>query len=73
MYCCAESNDCQHEARCGVALLALQQCRHDARLADNSRIALAQCNANFAQNGGSLAQTALTCMMSNCQSTCTEG
>jgi hypothetical protein len=51
-------------------MVALQQCRRDARLADNSRTAIAACNATFAQNGGTRATTVLSCMVMNCQASC---
>jgi hypothetical protein len=72
-YCCPESNDCAHETRCNLAMVALQQCRHDARLGDNSRVALAACNAAFVQNGGPRAMTVLTCMASRCVTSCGGG
>jgi hypothetical protein len=68
--CCAESTDCAHETRCNLAMVALQQCRRDARLADNSRTAILACNAAFVQNGGTRAMTVLSCMAMNCQSAC---
>jgi hypothetical protein len=68
--CCADSTACAHEVRCNLAMVALQQCRRDARLADNSRAALGACNTSFVQNGGSQATTVLGCMAMKCQSAC---
>jgi hypothetical protein len=71
MLCCAESIDCAQETRCNLAMVALAQCRRDARLADGSRNAIAACNTAFVQNGGPRAMTVLGCMIKNCQTTCT--
>jgi hypothetical protein len=71
--CCPSSTDCAHEPRCNIAMVALQQCRRDARLADNSRTALAACNAAFLQNGGPRAMAVLTCMAANCMTSCGGG
>jgi hypothetical protein len=68
--CCPESSECAHEARCNLSMVTLQQCRRDARLADNSRTALAVCNGAFVQNGGPRAMAVLTCMAANCMMSC---
>ena len=71
--CCVPSTDCARETRCNLSMVTLQQCRRDARLADNSRTALAACNGAFLQNGGSRAMAVLTCMAANCMTTCGGG
>jgi len=71
--CCAESSACTHEPRCNVAMVALQQCRRDARLGDNTRTALGACNGAFATNGGERAVAVLNCMTTNCLMTCGGG
>jgi hypothetical protein len=68
--CCPESSDCAHETRCNLAMVALQQCRRDARLGDNSRSAIMACNASFVQNGGARASAVLMCMVDHCMAAC---
>jgi hypothetical protein len=70
--CCPQSNDCAHETRCNLAMVALQQCRRDARLGDNSQSAIMACNATFAQSGAR-AMAVLTCMAQNCITACGGG
>jgi len=71
--CCPESSDCTRETRCSLALVALQQCRRDARLGDNSRVAITACNEAFVQNGGARATAVLACMGNNCMASCGGG
>ena len=71
--CCGPSTDCARETRCNLAMVTLNQCRRDARLADNSRMALAACNGAFVANGGTRAMTVLTCMANNCMTACGGG
>ncbi len=68
--CCPQSSECTRDTRCNAALVALQQCRADARTKMNPRVATAACNASFAQNGGTPATALLTCMMMSCQVIC---
>jgi hypothetical protein len=53
-------------------MVALQQCRRDARLGDNSRSAIMACNATFAQSGAR-AMAVLACMAQNCVTACGGG
>jgi hypothetical protein len=71
--CCGPSSECAREARCNLAMVTLNQCRRDARLADNSRMALAACNGAFLTNGGTRAMAVLTCMANNCMTACGGG
>jgi hypothetical protein len=71
--CCPQSSDCTRETRCNLALVALGQCRRDARLGDNTRTALAACDAAFSQNGGTRATAVLSCMAANCMTSCGGG